>query len=130
LFTLLRLTNIALQIIQSGNAKSFYNEQAKNLGATASQLDEFYRLFLIPGMSHCGGGTGNPNFGQALTSVSNNTHASNVLDDIVAWVEHGIAPSVVYGGSLDGKTVRAHCRYPQRSVWNGREWICVVSPDT
>ena len=95
-------------------------------------MDDFYRLFLIPGMSHCLGGTGEVNFGQTLSTIPLNSSASNVLDDIVNWVENGVAPEVVVGASDDGTMLRTHCRYPQRSVLNsdGTGYICTTKEDT
>ena len=119
-----------LQLIPSGNAKAFYNNAAFNLAANSTQMDAFYRLFLIPGMGHCEGGVGEVNFGQAGDSVASNTAASNVLDDIVEWVENGVAPETVVGASVDGSALRSHCRYPQRSVFNGNEFVCTTAEDT
>ena len=93
-------------------------------------MDTFYRLFMIPGMSHCLSGTGEVDFGQDGSAVPSNDQASNVLDDIVAWVEDGVAPDVIVGASTDGSSLRTHCRYPQRSVLNGTEYVCTTDEDT
>ena len=96
----------------------------------STQLDDFYRLFLIPGMGHCVNGAGSPDFGQDGSAVSTAEGASNVLDDIVNWVENGVAPDVVVGASTDGTALRTHCRYPQRSVYNGTEYVCDANINT
>lgn len=49
----------------------------------------------------------------------------NILLALVDWVERGRAPETITGQSEDGKSVRMHCRYPQRSVWDGKEYICI-----
>jgi feruloyl esterase len=49
--------------------------------ATMGDPRAFYRLFLAPGMLHCGGGPG-PNVVPAL-------------DALVAWVERGMAPDAI-----------------------------------
>lgn len=93
-------------------------------------LDDFYRLFLIPGMDHCAGGKGAVMFGQANVPLSGGfytsggSEASNIFLDLVNWVENGQALDSVIGVSADGSTFRRHCRYPMRSRWNGTEWIC------
>ncbi|KAG6853870.1 hypothetical protein C0991_000477 [Blastosporella zonata] len=108
--------------IPSGGSKQLYNliSQAMNMPT----LDSFYRLFLVPGMDHCIGGPGAYMFGQngtASTAVNSSTH--NVLLAIVDWVENDKSPEVVVGSAVDG-TQRVHCRYPQKSVWNGTTYVC------
>jgi feruloyl esterase len=86
-------------------------------------LDDFYRLFLIPGMGHCIGGLGPTSFGQVLpTAVNASSH--NILLALVDWVEGGVAPPTIIGSGMNN-TTRTHCRYPMRSVFNGSEFICV-----
>jgi len=76
-----------------------YYEEASR--ATA-KLDESYRLFMAPGMQHCGGG-----------------NAPNVLDAVTAvidWVETGKAPSsllAVQKRSDGSERSRPLCPYPQ-----------------
>ncbi|KAJ7052341.1 Tannase/feruloyl esterase [Mycena amicta] len=96
-------------------------------------LDDFYRLFLIPGMGHCSGGLGAPAFGQGTTANSNlvNTSSHNALLALVDWVEGGVAaaPQTIVGTAGDGSGMhaqRTHCRYPMRSVWDGTAFVCVV----
>ena len=95
-------------------------------------MDEFYRLFLIPGMEHCFAGPGTVNFGQWGNSVPKVNGASadrkpdNIFLALIDWVERGRAPETIVGQSLDGKSTRVHCRYPQKSVWNGVEYVCVA----
>ena len=119
------------QVIPSANAKSHYNKVARTLGLRSSSMDEFYRLFLIPGLEHCWGGPGAVRFGQTGREVPIPVNASaghkpdNILLALVDWVERGRAPATITGQSEDGKNMRVHCRYPQRSVWDGTEYICV-----
>ncbi len=66
------------------------------------------RLFMAPGMDHCGGGPG-PNVWDRLAPL-------------VEWVEKGTAPDYVVathraGGAVDNE--RKICAYPQRAVYNG-----------
>ena len=81
-------------------------------------------------MGRYSGGVGEPNFGQAGNTVASNPAADNVLDDIVDWVENGVAPETVVGASADGSRIRTHCRFPQGSVLNGTEFICTTAEDT
>jgi feruloyl esterase len=86
-------------------------------------LDAFYRLFMVPGMAHCSGGPGAASFGQHGGTNAVNTSAHNVLLALVDWVEDGVAPETITGTARDG-TTRVHCRHPQRSIWDGSEYVC------
>ncbi|KAJ7062995.1 tannase and feruloyl esterase [Mycena belliarum] len=107
--------------IASGNAKRVYNLVARTLGPAS--LDAFYRLFLVPGMDHCVGGPGAASFGQLGGTNAVNASTHNILLALVDWVEGGVAPDTVTGTAPDGAT-RVHCRYPQRSVWDGAAYAC------
>jgi feruloyl esterase len=69
----------------------------------------FYRLFLVPGMQHCGGGPGPSKF-DAITALEQ-------------WVERGAAPDrivashVSSAGRID--RTRPLCPYPQEAQWKG-----------
>ena len=54
---------------------------AQRHAAAERRVDDFYRLFMVPGMTHCSGGPG-----------ANSFSMQTPLED---WVEHGIAPSRV-----------------------------------
>lgn len=88
-------------------------------------LDDFYRLFLIPGMGHCGGGLGPTAFGQGTAPGLNVVNASshNILLALVDWVEGGVAPATIIGSGANN-TERTHCRFPMRSVFNGTTFVC------
>ena len=60
----------------------YYQDAAKSVGGTP-QLDQFAKLYKVPGMAHCGGGTGPQDAPDQL------------LNTIVAWVEEGKAPGPV-----------------------------------
>ncbi|KAI5122861.1 hypothetical protein M0805_003154 [Coniferiporia weirii] len=122
-------------VIPSGNAKSLYNRVSRTLSLPSASIDEFYRLFFVPGMGHCSGGAGAVVFGQDAKSIpkvpdedqeGSIGKADNVLLELVDWVERGHAPDTITGVSTDGKSTRVHCRYPQKSVWNGSEYICTA----
>jgi hypothetical protein len=68
----------------------------------ADKTTDFFRLFMVPGMGHCGGGPG-PNTFDAL----------GALDQ---WVEHGKAPEKIIASHIaNGVTDRTRplCPYPQ-----------------
>lgn len=112
------------KVISSGNTKRLYDRVSRSLGMAS--LDPFLRLFLVPGMDHCGEGPGASNFGQSeLASARVNDTAHNILLALVDWVENGNAPESIIGTNPESGAEREHCRYPHRSVYNGTSFECV-----
>jgi feruloyl esterase len=79
----------------------YYNQVLDKMG---SKQDDWMRLFMVPGMAHCGGGPG-----------VNNIDTISALEQ---WVEKGVAPSVLMGTGAQGMT-RPACAYPQYPEYNG-----------
>jgi hypothetical protein len=78
------------------------------LRAMGSGTPSFFRLFMIPGMFHCGGGIGCGSFDK--------------LTPLMQWVEQNVAPDRLIGAKVvDGKTVRTRplCPYPQTATYIG-----------
>ncbi|KAJ6490683.1 tannase and feruloyl esterase [Mycena vitilis] len=107
-------------LISPTNSKRVYDLISHTL--SLPRLDDFYRLFLIPGMGHCVGGLGAPSFGQRDGQNVVNASSHNILLALVDWVERGIAPETIIGSGAN--TTRTHCRYPMRSVFNGTVFVC------
>ena len=84
----------------------YYENMAAANGGRQT-VDQWSRVFLVPGMGHCGGGQ------QALDSF-------DLLDPIVDWVENDVAPASVLatGNSLPGVS-RPLCPYPQHAHYTG-----------
>jgi feruloyl esterase len=85
----------------------------------------FYRLFMVPGMGHCGGGAGPSDFGQPGHRSSKPDAEHDTLTALDRWVERGIAPGRFIASSGDAKTrkvdmTRPICPYPEEPRWNGR----------
>jgi feruloyl esterase len=81
----------------------------KSLAATnggADKVAEWSRFFLVPGMSHCGGGPSLDRF--------------DMLGAVVNWVEKGIAPDevVASGSAFPGRT-RPLCAWPKHAQYSG-----------
>ena len=84
---------------------------------------DFYRLFLVPGMGHCGGGVGPDNFGNGLASVPRDPD-HDILSALDAWVERGAPPAKIIGTGTavndPSKTLtRPLCPYPQVARYRG-----------
>jgi feruloyl esterase len=83
-----------------------YYERAVATNGPATS--DFFRLFMVPGMSHCGGGIG-PDRHDPMTAMVN-------------WVEKDRAPaSMVASRVVDNKVVRSRplCAYPQVARYSG-----------
>lgn len=88
---------------------------------------EFFRLFMVPGMLHCGGGPGPNAFGQSLPQATplSNAPAHDILSALERWVEHGIAPdrivAVKYLNNQPPQIQRTRplCPYPEIAVYKG-----------
>ena len=87
--------------IPAGNTIDYFNSVARKMGA--KNVDGFVRLYLAPGMQHCGGGPG-PN-------------AFNMAPPLERWVEEGAAPGPIIARK-DQRT-RPLCPYPQVAKYTG-----------
>lgn len=110
-------------IITGEQSMRYYTHVANTMKASNKDLDKFYRFFRISGMGHCSGGNGAWAFGQIEAAQNAST---NVLWEVVNWVEKGIAPDTLVGtkwvndNPADGiEFQRAHCRYPYRTTFKG-----------
>jgi len=92
--------------------ESVLNKMGRNQG-------DFTRLFLMPGMAHCGGGNG-----------------PNTFDSIGAleqWREKGTTPTQLMGFNPTSGLTRPICSYPQYAKYKGSgnmkdasNWSCVA----
>jgi feruloyl esterase len=93
---------------QNFSAQSTINYYESVLERMGSDQSAWLRLFLAPGMGHCGGGEG-PNAFDAVTALEH-------------WVEKGNAPrSITASHRTDGKADRTRplCPYPQVAKYRG-----------
>lgn len=94
------------QIISRGTVNYFNRVLSANGGP--KQVDGFARLYLAPGVGHCGGGAGPIPVG--------------VFDAVVNWVESGVAPDTILARrTLPGGGLRTRplCPYPKTAKWKG-----------
>ena len=78
------------------------------LKTTGPRTPDFFRLFMQPGIFHCGGGPGAGTFDPLL--------------EVMAWVEQNKTPDRITAARIiDGKTTRTRplCPYPQIAKYNG-----------
>jgi feruloyl esterase len=82
------------------------------LGARSESM---LRLYMIPGMPHCGGGEGVNQFGGSGSALPLGNADRDLLSAVVDWVEHGKAPQGIAAVRLEGKRVtreRLLCPWP------------------
>lgn len=96
-------------LIVAEDTIDYFNEMIDaTFTGNQAEANEAARLFMAPGMGHCGGGPG-PNTWDKLAPI-------------VEWVENGIAPDFVTAEHLsDGKVdnQRPLCPYPQQARYVG-----------
>ncbi len=96
-------------VFSSNDTTNWYN----NLRAADASAASYARLFLVPGMNHCGGGPATDNF--------------DMLTALVSWVEQGAAPDTVKAtvatGNADKPAAwsssrsRPLCAYPKKAMF-------------
>jgi feruloyl esterase len=91
-----------------------------------SKIEDFYRLFMVPGMGHCGGGYGPNSFGQGIGPPRQDPDHDAILA-LERWVEQGVAPERFIASGIAGLKVndkaqpvtRPLCVYPKVATFNG-----------
>jgi Tannase and feruloyl esterase len=92
---------------------NYYQSVLAKMGSKSSAA--FDRLYMAPGMRHCGNGPGPNLFGESMLTALQN------------WVEDGVAPSAIIATKYktDGSpasgvvSTRPLCPYPQVARYNG-----------
>jgi len=109
--------------ISALNTINYYNSLATKMGIKTAGA--FVRLYMAPGVQHCGGGPGPDSFGAAGTGSKDPQH--NMALALEQWVEKGIAPSAIIatkyadGDAAKGaKMTRPLCPYPQVAKYKGQ----------
>jgi len=100
------------------NAIDYYHGVQAKMGTKA---DGFVRLFMVPGMQHCGGGPGPNVFGQngdGPGEPERDIHAA-----LEKWVDGGAAPAKIVATKYKSPGVvertRPLCPYPQTAHYKG-----------
>ena len=91
--------------ISAGNTVNYYSSVLSKMGA---KQDDWIRLFMAPGMQHCGNGPG-PN-------------QANYVGALERWREAGVAPDQLLASHVTDNRVdmtRPLCPYPQVASYKG-----------
>lgn len=139
---------IADGLVPTKGSELYYNRTRQAMG---DNIDDFFRLFLIPGMQHCAGtvtdapwyiaGENQPdvltNSTWSVPGFKDATH--DALLALMEWTEHGHAPDQIiattwhnpYDPSTGVLRQRPLCPYPQMARWdkhgdinNASSWHC------
>jgi feruloyl esterase len=115
------------QTLQPAYSPDYYDQLAKaNGGLQATQ--DFFRLYMVPGMTHCAGGPGATNFGgtgQQVPPLRDALH--DVQSALEAWVERGAPPTEIIATKFTDEKVttrtikytRPLCLYPTVAQYRG-----------
>ena len=110
--------------IPAPNTIDYYNSVVGKMGRR--NTDSFVRLFMVPGMQHCGGGPGATSFGEGADYPPFDPE-HNIYTALEQWVEKGAAPSKITASkfvhdtdpSKGVKMTRPLCSYPQVPRYKG-----------
>jgi feruloyl esterase len=94
--------------ISPGASTQYYARVVDTVGG-AAKVDRGYRLFMAPGMAHCGGGDGPNTF--------------DMMFALEQWVEYREPPDrIIASHATDGRVDRTRplCPYPQVAVYRGQ----------
>ncbi len=115
----------------------YYEGVVAKSGRTGA--DGFVRLFMVPGMQHCGGGPGATALGQSgAQRATDPQHNARVA--LENWVEQGAAPRTIVAMKTEGDDpqgavtmTRLLCPYPQTAKYKGsgdpkraESFVCVA----
>jgi hypothetical protein len=94
------------QLINAQGSVDYYDKVVERMGGL-KRTQQFARLFMAPGVGHCGGGPG--------------PQPQRPFDAVVNWVEKGIAPDSIPASkpSSGGTQTRPLCPYPAVARWSG-----------
>ncbi len=112
--------------ISALNTVNYFNQVIRITGQ--QQTDSSIRLYMAPGVQHCGEGPGPDSFGQfgwtPLTGLKDPQH--NLYTALEQWVEQGTAPGTVIATKFLGDGSARHvsmtrplCPYPQQAKYKG-----------
>jgi feruloyl esterase len=121
---------------------NYYQSVIDTLGK--ARTESFVRLYMVPGMQHCGGGPGPDDFGQS--PLWNPDPRFNARTALELWVEKGTAPAAIIATKASGAPsgsgnaqsapaiTRPLCPFPQAAQYKGsgdtnaaENFVCTVT---
>ncbi|RAO65444.1 uncharacterized protein BHQ10_001456 [Talaromyces amestolkiae] len=112
---LLMWQGLSDQLIFPGGTIDYRNRVERLMGGE-NRTNDFFRLFLAPGVDHCAAGT-------TIGAIPNDP-----FEALVDWVEQGDAPNMIPATINDGtQAERIICSYPQVATYIGGNADCAAS---
>jgi len=118
---------LADTLVPPAQSVAFFDRQAARMGGTG-RLSRSARLFMAPGMMHCGGGTGPDSF-NTTSGIPPRPPSDDARHDLfsalIAWSERGEAPDRIVATRFSPANAgmiemqRPLCPHPQRAVYRG-----------
>jgi feruloyl esterase len=102
-------------------------------------VQDFYRLFMMPGVGHCGTGVGPDDIGAEDQTAVSHDPEHDIVSALEAWVEDGVAPLELIATGFNVVDVpssgiyqqRPICPYPSEGKYKGvgdpllaTSWFC------
>lgn len=118
---------LADTLVAPGQSVAFFDRHAAQMGGS-QRLSDSARLFLAPGMMHCGGGTGPDAFNTTLgipPRPPSDDARHDLFSALIAWSERGEAPDRIVATRFSSEEAgriamqRPLCPHPQRAVYRG-----------
>ncbi|MEV0847652.1 tannase/feruloyl esterase family alpha/beta hydrolase [Streptomyces sp. NPDC049954] len=111
-------------VVSPESTVEYYNSVlSRTARGDRSELGNFYRLFMVPGRSHKGLGSGPDNFGQDVAPPVSRDAEHDAVTALRDWVEKGRAPGkfIATKSEADGDVTmqRPVCPYPMKAVYAG-----------
>lgn len=127
-------------LIPSGSTPYFYDHVTRTLQPKGIDVDDFFKYFLVPGMSHCSGTQTSMNApwyfagGNQQVALAPDVYSvpgfededHDVLKAMIAWVEEGRVPEYIIATKYINDTThdqvlrqRPICIYPKQAKYTG-----------
>jgi feruloyl esterase len=111
-------------VIAPRSSTGYYESVVRKMGGSA-RTESFYRLFMVPGMSHCAYGPGPNSFGGILQyGLPHDDPDDDIVDALMRWVEHGVAPDKIVATKFKDDDsskgilmTRPLCPFPAKAAW-------------
>jgi hypothetical protein len=105
------------------SVRSFLAKFPDGRSGSSRPVEDFYRLFMVPGMGHCGGGAGPNSFGNGPVAPGAGPER-DIFAALERWVETGVAPVRLIGsgtatGDASKPMTRPLCPHPQVATYMG-----------
>ena len=122
------------------NTINYYQDVIAKMGRSAA--DSFTRLYMVPGMQHCGGGPGPDSFGAGPAENADPEHS--MFSALEKWVEHGKEPKAIIATKYKDPSnpasgvemTRPLCPYPEEAKYKdsgdtnqAANFVCTVAPN-